>query len=164
MWTVFVLVGAVSVVTHLVLLNIMLLPQQAANLKSIASSMRARSARRARLKRTGIDWLSGLELAIPILVVLGCILMDYVVLSAFVKSYRASGSFLVAALEAAPHLFELINEFLADLMAEVIFVGFIPGGRAGIIIGGLASFALNVLEVILLVSWIRKGRQSRKYV
>ena len=77
MWTVFVLIGTLSIATHLALLNVVIVPQQAAELKSAFSS------------RSGIDWF---DASMSILILVGCLLMDYIVLSAFVKGFISSGT------------------------------------------------------------------------
>ena len=83
-----------------------------------------------------------------------CLLLDFLVLRDVVPAHATNGwaGVAYALLSQGPKGIALVNEFASGLMASVIMIGYIPGGRAGFLIGLSLSLLLNIFIFWGLVS------------
>jgi len=147
MWTIIAAVATCSVGLHILLLH-------AYSVKKLWECIRYG------------DWF---EAILPFGSMGGCLLADYIALKQIVPKAASDG--LAGAMKAIINLgtqaISLFNKFLADLMANIIFIGFIPGGKSGLIIGVTLSVALNVIYFWLFSDWIKEiisSRSSKKRI
>ncbi len=106
------------------------------------------------------DWF---EAILPIGAAGGCLLADYFAFKQIVPGFASDGwaGAMKAIINLGPKAIGFFNEFLADIMANIIFVGFIPGGKIGFVIGTTVSLALNVLVLWLAADWLKEIVRSR---
>jgi|SRR5882672_4255126 len=135
MWAALTVIGTLSIGIHIVLATLFAF-QNAASLGR------------------GSDWSDSFKL-------LAVVAFDGVVLYEFVSNYRRTHDVMMATLAVAPQIFEFFNELLAEAMAEFMYIGFVPGGKTGIVIGTAISVVINVFEVFLLREWLRDRRKAK---
>ncbi len=94
-----------------------------------------------------------------------CFFVDYHVVRNLGAGFQSSGwsGLAHSIVDLGPKAISLANGFIAEMIASVIVIGFMPGGRVGFVIGTTISLAVNGLEVWLGIDWIkdRLARQKR---
>ena len=94
----------------------------------------------------------------------GCLLADYFALRQIIPGFISDRwiGVLKAIIDIGPKAIGLVNEFLAELMADIIFIGFVPGGKVGFIIGTAFSLGINLYLFWLAADWLKEVVNSRR--
>jgi len=87
----------------------------------------------------------------------GCLLAYHFAFKKIILGFASYGwaGAIKATITIGPEAIGLFNKFLAALMATIIGVGFIPGGKIGFFIGAILSICLNVINFWLAADWLK---------